>query len=142
MKNEAQLNLDASAFMLALTAWREASGEPALTRIAVMYSVLNRVQRPSWWGKSVLEVVAKKWQYSSLTAPRDPNLIRWPLPEDSVWWPTFGIAYDIMDGLVVNPVLGADSYHDTSIPIPPWAAGSRFVDQIGRLRFYDVDRDY
>lgn len=140
--NQDQLTRDASAFMLGFTAWREGDNQILLARIGIMYSILDRVARPCWWGRSVLEVVGKRLQYSSLTTPRDPNLIRWPQPTDAIWWETYRTAYDVMDGLVQNPVPGADSYHDTSIPIPSWAAGARFVDQIGHIRFYDVDRDY
>src|SRR3990172_10413739 len=64
-------------FYLALAIWREARGEPQLGRTAVGYSILNRVARPSWWGRTVDEVITKKWQYSSLTDPRDKQLPRW-----------------------------------------------------------------
>src|SRR3990172_8445425 len=105
MKSQAELAREASAFMLALVGWREARGEVLPVRIAVMYSVLNRVERPAWWGRSVLEVVGKLWQYSALTAPGDPNVLEYR---------------------VANPMPGADSYHDVSIPQPGWAGAARF----------------
>jgi len=126
MKSQAELAREASAFMLALVGWREARGEVLPVRIAVMYSVLNRVERPAWWGRSVLEVVGKLWQYSALTAPGDPNLIKWPRHDDAVWWATFHSAYDVLEYRVANPMPGADSYHDVSIPQPGWAGAARF----------------
>lgn len=131
-----------SHFYLALTIWREARGEARPGRVAVGHSILNRVSRPKWWGTTVPEVVTKKWQYSSLTDPHDPQLATWPLPSDPSWVECWIIAGGILDGSIANPVPGADSYHDVSIEAPKWVASARHVATIGRLLFYDVDHDY
>lgn len=136
------LRLLAERVFLGLTVWREARGASADARAGVAWSVLNRVARPSWWGRDVLGVLAKRWQYSSLTDPRDPQLTRWPTTEDTSWWECLATACDVLDGLVPNPVPGADSYHDQSIAPPEWAARARRVATLGRLTFYDVDRDH
>ncbi len=136
------LQLAVSIVFLALTAWREASGEPALARAAVICSILNRVDRPKWWGRSVLSVVVKKWQYSAMTAPGDPNLVRWPADDDPTWRESLALAEQAIEGHLPNPVPGADSYFDVSIAAPAWTRSARFVRQIARLKFYDVDRDF
>ena len=127
--------------LLGLCVWREARSESDECRAGVAYSVLSRVQRPTWWGNSVLSVLARKWQYSSMTAPGDPQLTTWPTDAETSWWECLEIACAVMDGEVENPVPGADSYHDVSIRSPRWARPEMFVRQIGRLRFFDVDRD-
>lgn len=129
-------------FLLGLTVWREARGETELGRVAVAHSVLNRVARPSWWGRDLCEVLGKKWQYSSLAAPGDPQLILWPRIEDHSWLECLTVAAQVLAGAVSNPVPGADSYHDVSIGTPATMATGRYCGQIGRLRFFDLDRDF
>ena len=128
--------------MLALLVWREARGESRAARVAVAGTVLNRVRRPSWWGDSILSVVFKKWQYSSLTDPHDPQLTTWPSSFDQVWLECLEVAANVLDGTDHTTMPGADSYFDRSIPAPAWATPNIYVGQIGRLRFYNVDRDY
>lgn len=128
----------------ALTIWREARGEMHLTKIAVMFSILNRVYRPCWWGTDVTSVLFKKWQYSSLTDPRDKQLTTWPKSDDPTWQECLEIACGVIcgDTTFLNPVPGADSYYDDSISAPAWTTKARFVKKIGRISFYDVDLDY
>lgn len=129
--------------LLALCIWREARGEGEIGMRAVACSIRNRVQRPSWWGSSFADVIGKKYQYSSMAAPGDPQLIRYPDMNDAA----FAEALQIADAIVneediENPVVGADSFYDVSISAPSWATPQCFVKQIGRIRFYNVDLDY
>lgn len=128
-------------FMLAFVTWREARGERPDVRAGVAFSILNRVKRPSWWGNDVLSVCTKKWQYSSLTDPKDRQLTTWPLSIDPSWQSCLKTAREVLDGKISNPVLGADSYFDISIPAPKWAVDETFVKQLGRVRFHNVDHD-
>ena len=127
---------------LSLVLWREARGESDAGKIGVAMAILNRVARPSWWGHNITEVLFKKWQFSSMTDPHDPQLSGWPLPNDPSWVSCLDIACRAADGQITNPIPGADSYFDQSISAPPWTATARFVAQIGKLKFYDVDHDY
>lgn len=127
--------------MLALLVWREAQGEIYQARVAVCYSALNRVESPKWWGRSLGAVIALKWQYSSMAAPGDPNLIKYPLPQDVVFRDCLQIVDDVMSKKVKNPVPGADSYYDVSIPPPKWAKPEQFVKQVGAFRFFNTDGD-
>lgn len=130
-------------FYLTLAIYREARGESASCRIAVGYSIMNRVERPKWWGHTVEEVVTKKWQYSSVTDPHDPQLTKvWPLSTSVLAVECLRIAEQVYDKTVPNPVKGADSYHDSSIAPPDWTKDARKVAVIGRITFYDVDHDY
>ena len=142
MTPDPTLKRAAEITLLGLVVWREARGESLECRRGVAWSVLNRVMRPAWWGRDLLSVIRKKWQYSSMTDPKDPQLTTWPAADDRSWWECLEVAADVIDGRAVHPAPGADSYHDISIPAPSWAAQARFVRQIGRVRFYDVDHDF
>lgn len=129
--------------VLALLVWREARGCASRgARVAVAGTVLNRVRRPSWWGTSVLAVVFKRWQYSSLTDPHDPQLTTWPSSFDAIWLECLEVAANVLDGTEATTMPGADSYFDASIAPPAWATRKTYVGTIGRLTFYDVDRDH
>src|SRR5512135_2890358 len=108
--------------IVALTLWREARGEGEIGMRAVACSIRNRVNRPSWWGNDYGSVVTKRLQYSSMSAPGDPQLSRYPDAMD----PAFAQALDLADDLIHdepidNPVVGADSFYDISISAPSWA---------------------
>lgn len=137
-----ELQAMADLSFLALTAWREARGESDEAIVAVCNAVLNRVKRTRWWGTDVMSVLFKKWQFSSLTDPNDRQLTTWPRANDDSWKRCLLAAYGTMTNSLLNPVPGADSYFDDSIDPPYWADEERFVKQIGRLRFYDLDQDY
>lgn len=135
------LQKSADIAFLALTIWREARGESVHVRAAIAHVVLNRVRRPSWWGRDIMSVIFKKWQFSSLTDPNDRQLTTWPTSIDSSWHQCLQIAADAVDRKLPNPVPGADSYYDISIPAPKWATQETFVAQLGRVRFFNLDRD-
>lgn len=128
--------------LLALAAWREARGEPYAGQLAVCFTILNRVGDHNWMGNTIAEVIAKKWQFSSMTAPGDPNLIHYPVREDPSFIACLGGADAAIDKLVADPVAGADSYFDVSIPAPKWATPNKFVAQIGRFKFYKLNQDW
>ena len=132
--------MTADGFFLALTVWKEARGEPDDVKLAVAYSILERAKNPKWWGTDIMSVVGKPWQYSSMTALHDPNLIQWPQSNDPSWDSSVAAASDAMAGTAPNPATGADSYFDDSISPPAWATPERFVARLGRLNFFDMDR--
>lgn len=128
-------------FFLALVTWREARGEGKECMTAVAHSIMDRVRSPKWWGTDVTSVVTKKWQYSSMTDPKDRQLTTWP-GLDPWWEAALQIAADVYDQKVPNPVPDADSYYDISIPPPKWADQTKFVKQVGRIKFYNLDDDH
>lgn len=129
-------------FAVSLAGWREARGEALDARTCVVCSILNRCARPAWWGSSPAEVVFKALQYSSLTYPADPQLVRWPAWDDPRWFDAVDLARRGLAGALVHPLPGADSYHDISVATPPRMATGRYCGQLGRLKFFDVDHDY
>lgn len=136
------LRLFTDTFYMAFVIWREARGETIEARTGVGFTLVNRAARGGWWGRSIDEIATKKWQYSSLTDPKDRQLVTWPAVKEQSWFEAVDIARQILGAEVTNPVPGADSYFDISIPPPKWTETARFCGQIGRLKFYDVDHDY
>ena len=136
-------NLQRSADMvfLALALYREARGATHECKVAVAFSIMDRVQHPGWWGRDIMGVLFKRWQYSSLTNPKDPQLTIWPQPDENAWQECLAIAEQVIAGALDNPVPGADSYYDISIPPPVWTKDARFVAQLGRIKFYEVRRE-
>lgn len=130
---------------LALVIWREARGEPRLGKLAVAYSILNRVARPTWWGHDIPTVIWKKWQYSSMTADGDPQLALLPTPYKPEGWDAYEecleVAFRAYFREEANPAPGADSYYAWTIKPPKWADPQLFVAEIGGHRFYNLDRD-
>lgn len=127
---------------LALLVWREARGEPYLGKVAVAWTVRNRVEHPKWWGDSYSAVMGMKWQYSALAAPGDPQLVKWPRYPDTEFSECLAIADKVIHGTVASPVAGADSYYATSIAAPFWAKDAQFVGAVGNHKFYNMDGDH
>lgn len=132
---------------LALCIWREARGASLEAKIAVGYSIMNRVERPSWWGRSLSGILGKKFQYSSLTAPNDPQLTLYPHPEDPFFQESLEVARAVIARTEPIQFPGADSYHDSSVETPKAMATGRLCGEIvsphgNTLQFWDVDHDY
>lgn len=126
-------------FYLALTIYREARGEPLSAKAGVAWTVLNRMQvNPKSWGNSIDAVVTKKWQYSSLTDPKDPQLTRWPLLSDQAWVDCLACADEVLRGVLADPTNGSTHYHDISIAPPSWATSpeAQPKGKFGRINFY------
>jgi len=111
-----------SQFILALTLYREASGASHDARVAIRKTIENRAAKGGWWGSDILSVCLKPYQFSSMTAPRDPNLVRWPTANDSVWADCAAIAQGTFD---YDPTDGATYYWTaplTEAPTKEWGA--------------------
>lgn len=141
---QAGANVFTKTFYLAFVAWREArsSSLPDEARLGVMFTLLNRMAHPGWWGNSIATCATKRLQYSSLTDPHDKQLTTWFTENDGSWFNCLELARRVLAGEADNPVPGADSYFDDSIPAPDFATADAFVKRIGTLAFYNVDHDH
>lgn len=136
-------NVFTKTFYLAFVAWREARSSklPDEARLGVMFTLLDRVAHPKWWGRTTAECATKALQFSSLTDPKDKQLTTWPVESDQSWFNCLALAQRVIYGEADNPVPGADHYFDDSITPPDWADPKKIVKRIGRLTFYDLDED-
>lgn len=130
---------------LARTMWGEARGEldPAAGMGAVAQVVFNRVARQTYWGKDIVSVCRKPFQFSCWNA-NDPNLpqLRSVGPAN----PRFALALDIAKKLKAmtgaqraasDQTVGATHYHTRQLNPPPrWARGHIPCARIGNHLFY------
>ena len=129
--------------LLALCIWREARGEPVDTKVAVAWSIRNRVNRPGWWGHDYESVILLPWQYSSFNH-NDINATKMPVSNDPSWQDSLIAASAIFaqPALLADPTGGATSYFDMSMDThpPTWATDGSNVktSDSGRLRFYKL----
>jgi hypothetical protein len=132
--------------LLALALWREARNQPYNTKLLVACSMRNRVNHPAWWGGDWTNVLTKRDQYSSLTHPGDPNLVKWlePPVSDPVSLECMRAAAAVHGGagvgVIPDQVLGATHYFDHSIDKDPpdWATDGSMVKVMdsGSFHFY------
>ena len=122
--------------LFALLIWREARGEGHDGMRAVAHVVRNRVLAihlpDSWDG-----VMAAPWQFSSMTAKGDPELILWPKAPDSSFDDALNIASMVYTGDDYDLTQGATHYFADTIAPPKWAAKLKFIVQIGKHKFYE-----
>jgi len=100
----------ADRVFLALMIWREARGESPDGKQAVAHVALTRSLRPGWWGRALMGVLFKKWQFSSLTDPNDRQLTTWPKSTDQPWIDSLDIASNVLDEKLPNPPPGANIF--------------------------------
>ena len=94
---------------LALVVWREARGEGRDGMRAVAHVIRNRVEAahlPDQWDN----VIEAKWQFSSLTAPGDSQLVIWPRSPDPAFDEAMEIAELIFAGNDFDLTNGAHFY--------------------------------
>jgi spore germination cell wall hydrolase CwlJ-like protein len=125
----------ADLFMTALCLWREARGEGTEGMTAVCWVIRNRTLKH---GTTAYAEVVKKWQFSSITAAGDPELIVYPAMQDEQFVQAQSIIDQVFAGTVPDPTGGATLYYATSIPFP--ASWNRSVitqtAHIGRQIFF------
>ena len=122
----------------ALCCWREARGEPFEVKVAQIWCQRNRVEAHWIHDNTYQDVACHPHQFSGLTQPGDPNLVKFPESSDHSWQDCILVA----EGVTVNnsypdPTQHAVFYHDVSIKEAPavWGPVTRSV-QVGRLVFY------
>lgn len=120
--------------LLALCAWREDRSGQREGMLAVMCSVRNRVERGN---KSYSSAITQKWQYSSMTAPGDPQLGLYPQGGDPIFELALSLVDDVIDGAIADTTGGATNYYADSMTVPPkWADSMTFTVAIGGQRFF------
>ena len=135
---------DGAVDILARTMYGEARGEGAAGMAAVGHVVFNRVDARSWWGRDVVGVCHKPWQFSCWN-PNDPNRAR--LLNVSGADPTFRSACDIAASLTRaqaagqrsrdDPAHGATHYYAPRIVARPrWTNGLQPCARIGGHDFF------
>ncbi|MGK7895018.1 MAG: cell wall hydrolase [Xenococcus sp. (in: cyanobacteria)] len=114
-----------SVDILARTIYGEARGENYQGKIAVAYTIINRVESPiTWWGDSIIDVCQHPYQYSCWNI-NDPN--RSKIKSVTRSNPNFEECYQVAKKVVAkeieDPTSGATHYYAKYIATPSWAKG-------------------
>ena len=137
-------NDDTEQMILARAIWGEARGTSEEARIAIAWSIKNRLgKRKSW--DTYHNIILQPSQYSAFweTFPEDNNLkaLRDPLgTTDNIndykkWRKTYEIAGDVISQNIPDLTKGATHYYDDSIKAPFCA--NDFKIKIENLNFFD-----
>ena len=122
-----------NVMIAALCAWREARGEGRDGIRSVLHVIENRANAA---GKSWAEIIYAKWQFSSMTAPGDPQLNLAPKTPDPIFEECCELADTIFDDKDFDLTQGATHYFADSIPMPSWAASMTPTVKIGHQTFF------
>ena len=116
----------------------EASGEPAMAKIAVAYVVLNR-KKSGRWGDNIKAVVTHPGQFEPWTTKRSE--IEGLSPDDPRYQSAAIIADTVLSGQTPDPTAGATHFLNPTIvrerrggALPSWARGEGLP--IGSHTFY------
>lgn len=123
-----------SLILTALCLYRETRGTSDEAQAAVATVILNRAG-----GKidKLLDVITKAGQFSSMTSPKNTQLVIWPKANDPEWHRCLAVVHAMATGELSSIVGKADHFHDTSVN-PSWADPSKMVAAIQNLRFYQL----
>ena len=118
----------------ALCAWRENRGGGRTGMQSVLNVLFNRAQKR---GTTMGIEATRPWQFSSMTAPGDAQLILYPQTGDVQFATALEMAQEASNGTLQDITGGATSYYAVSMPQPPaWAAEMTQTAEIqGQLFF-------
>lgn len=135
-------------FPLATTMWMEARNQPYVGRVAVGFTIKNRVHanQRRWGGNTYLGVVTKRKQYSChnyFHHRMDSNRREFMAmmrkaegtPEKKLWHSIQAEAHDVAYGRIPNNIGSATHYATVSIK-PYWRYDMTVVGQIGAHVFF------
>lgn len=125
---------DSNQIILARAIFGEARSEllSDQARIAVGWSIRNRVEDPRW-GDTYQAVVTQDKQYSAFNKTDDNRpyvenpFWRKTESDKAAWYKVYEIAGKIIGSEVKDPTNGANHYYDSSIPAPYWATKETLV---------------
>jgi spore germination cell wall hydrolase CwlJ-like protein len=121
-------------FILALCAYREASGESYKGKILVCQVIENRVQDVRW-PDNYVGVITQRLQFSSFNV-NDPNAARWPKETgDAAWDECVKAADAVLQS--TEKWTTANHYHTADIT-PAWADSNKVVAREGHHVFYEL----
>jgi spore germination cell wall hydrolase CwlJ-like protein len=125
--------------LLTVCIYGEASGEPALGKLAVAHVVLNRAAHPSWWGYTLKEIILKPSQFSCFN-PGDPNARRIEQMVDLGYFDRAcsHIAALALGGHTIDPTGGAVNYCTLDCN-PSWRSKMTETIRIGGHVFFVGD---
>ncbi|MDO8592906.1 MAG: cell wall hydrolase [bacterium] len=138
-------NDDSEQMILARVIWGEARSTSKTARIAVAWTIRNRLgMRKNW--DTYHNIILDNNQYSCFweKPPRDDNIKELRNPADGgknirdmeKWHETYEIAGQVIDGAVPDPTSGANHYYDDSVKKKyKWMTEGKFKIKIDNLNY-------
>lgn len=114
-------------YVLALTAWREASDQGLPGMQAVMCVVRNRAVKG---GTSVSHQCVARNQFTSMSVKGDPNTVRWPGSTETPWLVAQTLAHGVINGTLEDSTNGALYYANLTIANSKWFTTNIINDPI------------
>lgn len=130
------------ADVLARTMWGEARGEPDPGMAAVAHVVLNRAAAQRWWGRAVIDVCKKPWQFSCWNAGPSRQKLLEVSASNRQFAHATGLAAQLLamqpqERARIDPTAGATHYYARALTQPPaWARGRTPCARIGGHDFF------
>jgi hypothetical protein len=125
---------DADIVIGALCAWRENRHGGVQGMTSVINVLMNRAQKRN---TCVYIEAVKPWQFSSLTAPGDPQLILFPTKGDAEFQTALYLMQQADAGTLADITGAATMYYADSMATPPyWVSSYTFTVEVQNQRFY------
>lgn len=125
--------------ILARTIYGEARKEDYLIKLAIAFTIINRVDsHVQWWGESVKEVCQHPNQYGCWTDARTKKIIESITRDNPNFEECWGIAKKALTEKVLDPSKGATHYYLKGRAIPVWAVNLIPQAAIGSYVFVRV----
>lgn len=121
--------------ILARTVYGEARGEPFDGMCAVAWTVINRTNKQSWFGKTIRDVCLKPWQYTCWHDQKDKLL--GVAETNKSFMRCKAAVLLVLSGGWADVTKGSTHYYADHIPEPKWAVGKKPVATIGHHRFFN-----
>lgn len=135
---------DTEEMLLARTIYGEMGSESYEAKIAVGWTIRNRVEdNRDRWGKTYHEVILQAHQFDALWNKHTYNKVREPpisenKREKEVWEDSYRAAIQIVSGKTPDPTKGANHFYSTTISEPSWADEKKLTTQVGITKFYKL----
>ena len=132
---------------MALCVWKEARGEGSFGMRAVAHVIANRVGYPGF-AKTLHDVIYGRNQFTSMSAPSDPEFNLIPPPGDPQFTYAISLCPQVLGGSDADNTEGAHYYENAATATSGWfgrviagpdgmgTEGHAFTAQVGRQRFY------
>ena len=124
-------NKNKDCTILSEAAYYEARGETDAGVVAVMHTILNRVNKEGRWPNTIKEVVYQNKQFSYTW---DGSLKKGMNDKKQVDRMLI-VAYDVLNGLIDSPVGSSDHYHTVYVN-PSWSKHLNYTYHVGNHKFY------
>lgn len=135
---------DTEEMLLARTIYSEMGSESYEAKIAVGWTIRNRVEdNRNRWGKTYHEVILQAHQYDALWNKHTYDKVREPpisenKREKEAWEDSHRAAIQVISEKNLDPTKGANHFYSTTISKPSWADEKKLTIQIGITKFYKL----